>query len=523
MGGFCGKMYKLLFPDVQTSTCQFLHLHTRFASHCDGTEGEMVAIAPPAAQAPAIHPSLFFGLLALTCTQQSIIETQRAALARARLDQEYRTALDNTPKFGSNGNMRSFVYHTQAYEQRNKPLESGPYAGLYCYDMAAIAGAYGCAGGNAGDQARKIAGAGLMDYKTDEYTLKEGPRKGEKITLSYGRLYPELLSAEGLDTLDSEPITINGGPHILPRCEICGAAIHRRRNTIETQDVDVCENGHVAKAHIPERHPERLYLSYLKGSGAVDATKTTMAPSTVTTGGDCTGESDQAPQNQSGFGKNHTCSPAIALDQAQKKAKTRVVLGAIPAELRAREQWIVWKWGRLDPTTMKRKKPPYSAQPGANPNRAIDHTDPANWSSFDRVAALYQESQSWAIPFDGIGYCFSESDPYAGADFDDCRDPETGALVERAEHMLILSIPGVYAEVSPSGKGFKAIVKGRLAKSIKTDQGELYDRAQYFTVTGVVLPGTQPGALVDAQAELDMLAAALSPAAAPPSDQAETT
>src|SRR5262249_4686641 len=76
-----------------------------------------------------------------------------------------------------------------------------------------------------------------------------------------------------------------------------------------------------------------------------------------------------------------------------------------------------------------------------------------------------------------------------GVDMDDCRNPETGKLMEWAEHALTRF--DTFADVSPSGTGVKVFVRGKLpgGKGKKCDPIEIYDRARYFTICGTPANG----------------------------------
>jgi primase-polymerase (primpol)-like protein len=60
----------------------------------------------------------------------------------------------------------------------------------------------------------------------------------------------------------------------------------------------------------------------------------------------------------------------------------------------------------------------------------------------------------------GVGYVFSDGDPYSGVDLDNCRGRETGEIADWAKE--IIRGLASYTEVSPSGTGVKIWVKGRL-------------------------------------------------------------
>ena len=86
---------------------------------------------------------------------------------------------------------------------------------------------------------------------------------------------------------------------------------------------------------------------------------------------------------------------------------------SIPDELNARRQWINWKVGQIN-ANGKFKKVPIDPETGIKMN--ADH--PGNWQGFEETVAYYCAGVG-----DGIGYVFSENDPYAGIDLDVSRDP----------------------------------------------------------------------------------------------------
>ena len=143
---------------------------------------------------------------------------------------------------------------------------------------------------------------------------------------------------------------------------------------------------------------------------------------------------------------------------------------AIPAALRARPQWVLWKG----------KKVPY--QTNGDP---ADTTDRFTWNTFENVYAEYCLGQ-----YPGIGYVFSKDDPYTGIDVDKCRDAVTGELSELAEDTLTLVYS--YAEVSPSETGIHVIAEAEHIAEFKNKSGpiECYDKDRYFTFTGNHIAGT---------------------------------
>jgi putative DNA primase/helicase len=151
----------------------------------------------------------------------------------------------------------------------------------------------------------------------------------------------------------------------------------------------------------------------------------------------------------------------------------------IPAELRELNQWVVWRREERDGKTTK---VPYDAKTGSR----ASSTDPTAWTTIEQAAGVAE------LGADGVGFVFTDDDPYCGVDLDDCRDPATGEI-HPAAYRIIRDLES-YAEVSPSGAGVHVIVRASLNggrnRTSKTEWGgcyEMYDRARYLTVTGDVL------------------------------------
>lgn len=143
----------------------------------------------------------------------------------------------------------------------------------------------------------------------------------------------------------------------------------------------------------------------------------------------------------------------------------------IPRALKERRQWIAWRPGKRGG---KWTKIPVDARTG---NEASS-TDPNTWATFEDALAYYQTGKA-----DGIGYVFSEDDPYVGIDLDKCCDPKTGAVESWAKE--VIDRLGSYTELSPSGKGIHIIVEGKLPPGRRRKGPiEMYEQGRYFTITG---------------------------------------
>ncbi|MGA2935727.1 MAG: hypothetical protein ABSF52_01325 [Syntrophobacteraceae bacterium] len=152
-------------------------------------------------------------------------------------------------------------------------------------------------------------------------------------------------------------------------------------------------------------------------------------------------------------------------------------VGNIPGELKERRQWVAWKGvpkenGKLD-------KIPINPKTGheAKPNH------PDTWASIQEALIA---TETYGL--DGIGFVFSESDPYTGIDLDSCLNPDTGELEPWARRYVDLFQS--YTEVTPSRKGLHIIIKGKLpGKGRKKGNFEVYDKGRFFTFTGRVFDG----------------------------------
>jgi primase-polymerase (primpol)-like protein len=165
-------------------------------------------------------------------------------------------------------------------------------------------------------------------------------------------------------------------------------------------------------------------------------------------------------------------------------------LAHIPAELKARRQWVLWRGAdRIDRKTGEitgLEKIPIDPQT----LQGASTTDPTTWGPFEQcVKALPVSLKGWEhdnpgiYRGGGIGFVFSDEDPYVGVDLDKCRNPDTGALAPWAQ--AYINTLASYSEVTPSGTGLHALVQGTLPPhGRKKGKVEMYNYARFFTMTG---------------------------------------
>jgi NrS-1 polymerase HBD domain/AAA domain/Winged helix-turn-helix DNA-binding len=167
----------------------------------------------------------------------------------------------------------------------------------------------------------------------------------------------------------------------------------------------------------------------------------------------------------------------------------------IPAELRERDQWVLWESQTRD--GRQTKVPLVADQSG----RLASTTNASTWRPFElaRGAAARQGL--------GLGFVFTADDPYCGVDLDECAADGDIGIPEALE--LVCALDG-YTEWSPSRRGVHVIVKAELnggrnrTSDVPWGGLEVYDRGRFFTVTGDVIAG---GPVVDRQAQIGAMTA----------------
>lgn len=158
----------------------------------------------------------------------------------------------------------------------------------------------------------------------------------------------------------------------------------------------------------------------------------------------------------------------------------------IPQELQDYCQWIVWQYEIVDG---KKTKVPYSPKG----YRAMVNK-PLTWGTYDEACAV-------AYQYDGIGFVFTDSDPFIGIDVDHCL---YGRVLTKEGTNIMKSLAS-YTEASPSGQGIHVIGKGKLSdgrRGRRKDNIELYCSGRFFTMTGDTL---QQAPIADVQMAVEYM------------------
>lgn len=158
-------------------------------------------------------------------------------------------------------------------------------------------------------------------------------------------------------------------------------------------------------------------------------------------------------------------------------------LDRVPAALRERPQWLVWRF-EDKPGAKKPAKMPYYLDGGRRVGKQGDEADRARLAAFEHVRAAVDSGQAA-----GLGFAFLPGDGLIGIDLDGVVDAETGEIQERAA--AIIRACASFTELSPSGKGVHIYCLGETRSHKSNEIGvEVFCGRQFFTVTGRQFAGS---------------------------------
>lgn len=143
---------------------------------------------------------------------------------------------------------------------------------------------------------------------------------------------------------------------------------------------------------------------------------------------------------------------------------------AIPESLQEIPQWVVWKYSQDREGNLK--KPPFSPING----RRASIKESASWGSFLDASRTYESGK-----YAGVGFVLTRETGIVGIDIDHCI--KEGVIDPKA--LWLVTTIASYAEISPSGKGIRILVKGHLPdKYRRYKRVEMYEEDRYLTITG---------------------------------------
>jgi putative DNA primase/helicase len=159
---------------------------------------------------------------------------------------------------------------------------------------------------------------------------------------------------------------------------------------------------------------------------------------------------------------------------------------SVPEELRERPQWVCWQEEERNGDLTKLPMQP-------DGSGFAKSNDMATWGEFETAVAT-ADARGW-----GIGFVFSDADPYLGVDLDACVD-DGGHVREWLQRIGTERFVGeTYMERSPSGNGVHILLRDCTIPDWwtnvdrDTDHGHeevaVFDTGRFFTVTGDAIDG----------------------------------
>lgn len=156
--------------------------------------------------------------------------------------------------------------------------------------------------------------------------------------------------------------------------------------------------------------------------------------------------------------------------------------GVWPEALKDVPQWVSWR-------VIEGRKQPHSLF--ADTENKYSWSNPSNWGTFAEARSTARKTPYMK----GVGFILQkQDDPYREPaddfvliDFDDVRDPETGAMHPDAAQYI--ETAGTYGDVSTSGTGAHLIGRGELPEGVRTIQDDLHKREGFDTAEIEVYDG----------------------------------
>ena len=134
---------------------------------------------------------------------------------------------------------------------------------------------------------------------------------------------------------------------------------------------------------------------------------------------------------------------------------------AIHPDLKAMPNWLAWRLV-LKAGAKKPSKIPYYLNGAPRPGAQGTPEDRAQLATYTELVAMVVASGGY---YAGVGFALLPGDGIVALDYDNC--VVNGAVDPRVSAM----VDGTYSEISPSGNGVRAFMRGHL-KSKKDTKGE---------------------------------------------------
>lgn len=139
----------------------------------------------------------------------------------------------------------------------------------------------------------------------------------------------------------------------------------------------------------------------------------------------------------------------------------------VPSELLEYKQWMLWRRADFNGRIAKLPISPWSG-------KVASCDKPQTWSTYRHVCYPRRKFRA-----DGIGFVFTNGDPFCGIDLDQCRTLDRKVA---AEAQSLIQRMASYTELSPSGSGIHILIKASLSGPGRlSGKLEVYDAGRTST------------------------------------------
>ena len=170
-------------------------------------------------------------------------------------------------------------------------------------------------------------------------------------------------------------------------------------------------------------------------------------------------------------------------------AELSIDSGQYPGDMTRYDQWLLWK---PEPDGRKVPRAPFET----GDDRFVSAMDPANQTSFETAV---ESLESLSDADYGLAFTLTETDPFVLIDYDDARDPDTGAVAPMVRQHI--EDAESYADISTSGTGVHLLIQGALSENVQAVIADLpdhdlsievYEQDRFVVMTGDHLAATPP-------------------------------
>ena len=160
---------------------------------------------------------------------------------------------------------------------------------------------------------------------------------------------------------------------------------------------------------------------------------------------------------------------------------------SLPAELASLKTFLIWRARPRNDGSGKIDKVPYYADGQIRRGEQGAPADVARFVDLATATAAAAGTGPDGLGFSGVGLALTEHHDFSAIDFDDCVD-EAGRVIEA----VALCTLGTYSEFSPSRRGVRVLVAGKLAAEFRDKKSlavgtygvEAFSMRGFVTLTG---------------------------------------